>query len=117
MSEHENCGERSSSGFFQYGPKDTDVDCHYTDYLVGDIEGLTHLRSQIDRVIGGEQVVYFDVGKFDTNIPGILRGSKDLSHSPKSFMDRFADMGCVALFYAVFALVGLGVWKAIELVL
>ena len=99
------------------------MDCGFTNFLVGDIKGLEYLRSQIDLVIGGEQLVLFRDG-FDTELEGIIRSSRGLSRPPplpRSFKERVKDARLPALILAVclvvLALLGLGVWKVIELVL
>ncbi|MDB4491476.1 hypothetical protein N9260_00465 [bacterium] len=105
-----------SDGFFQYGYSETSVDdSAYEDFLVADRDGLGHLKSKIDEILDGADEVTFDSERVVTDFVGIRIAEQDPGAMGRGKSGALALLGCACLALIPLALIGLGEWKAFEL--
>jgi hypothetical protein len=105
-----------SKGFFQYGYYETTLDdSTYEDFLVADRDGLELLKSKIDDVLEGSDEVIFDTEEVVTDLNGIRIAERKEPPIEPGKKEGLAQVGCACIAIVAVGLVGLGVWKAIEL--
>ena len=104
-------------GTLEYGlPSGRDVDVSYAGFLVADENGLIYLRSKIDELLAGEEVVVFDDDLLNTELIGIhsIKSIDDLPEvEPTGFWEIWNPILLLLFLFLTFCC---GLWKIAELI-
>ena len=103
-------------GFFQYGNLDTNQNYDYEDALLGDREGLAHLRDKIQEALDDGDEVCLSSSDVTTDFTYIKIASREGDIDEGDVGNRLVTFGCALIVIVICGLVGLGVLKVIDLI-